>query len=116
MVRHRDVHLELLLLRDEAGARDLVERTLGPLAGDSEHALRLRETLLVWFRFGTLKAAAAELGYHEHTVRNRILRAEELLGPSVPDRALELQVAVRLANYLPNLGATLGVPGGAHDG
>lgn len=100
VVRHRDVQLELLLLQNEAGARDLVERVLGPLAAGNEAARRLRETLLVWFRVGTLKLAAAELGYHEHTIRNRVLKAQELLGPGVRERSLELQVAVRLADYL----------------
>lgn len=100
VVQYSDVQLELLLLQNEAGARDLVGRTLGPLADETETSRRLRETLAAWFRTGSLTQAAVELGYHKHTVRNRVLKAEEILGKVVSERSLELQFAVRLVDYL----------------
>lgn len=101
VVHHRDVGLEILLMRDPAQARQFVERELGPLALDSAEAARLRETLEASFRFGSHVAAAEHLQLHEHTVRNRLHKAEELLGHSMSERRTELQVAARLMRLLP---------------
>jgi DNA-binding PucR family transcriptional regulator len=48
------------------------------------------------FRFGSHVAAAEHLQLHEHTVRNRLHKAEELLGHPINERRTELQVAARL--------------------
>lgn len=101
VVHHRDVGLEILLMRDPKQARLFVERELGPLALDSLEADRLRETLEASFRFGSHVAAAEHLQLHEHTVRNRLHKAEELLGHSMSERRTELQVAARLMRLLP---------------
>ena len=47
------------------------------------------------------QAAARDLDVHRHTVRNRLARAETLLGVSVddPDTRAELWLALRLASY-----------------
>jgi hypothetical protein len=103
VVRHHDVGLEILLMRDPAQARRFVERELGPLALDTVEAARLRETLEVSFRFGSHVAAAEHLQLHEHTVRNRLRKAEELLGFRMGERRTELQVAARLMRLLPTL-------------
>lgn len=97
---HRDLQVELLVLQNDDDARDFVEQTLGPLAAETETSQRLRRTLQVWFRTGTFTETAAELRYHEHTVRNRVLKVEELLGHDLRDRSLELQLALRLVDYL----------------
>jgi hypothetical protein len=101
VVHHHDVGLEILLMRDPRQARLFVERELGPLALDSVEAARLRETLEASFRFGSHVAAAEHLQLHEHTVRNRLHKAEELLGHSMSERRTELQVAARLMRLLP---------------
>lgn len=101
VVHHRDVGLEILLMRDPQQARRFVERELGPLALNTADAARLRETLEASFRFGSHVAAAEHLQLHEHTVRNRLHKAEELLGHSMGERRTELQVAARLMRLLP---------------
>jgi DNA-binding PucR family transcriptional regulator len=103
VVRHQDVGLEILLMRDPVQARRFVERELGPLALDTVEAARLRETLEASFRFGSHVAAAEHLQLHEHTVRNRLHKAEELLGFRMGERRTELQVAARLMRLLPAL-------------
>jgi DNA-binding PucR family transcriptional regulator len=101
IVHHHDVGLEILLMRDPTSARSFVERELGQLAADSTEAGRLRETLEASFRFGSHVAAAEHLQLHEHTVRNRLHKAEELLGHPLSERRTELQVAARLMRLLP---------------
>jgi PucR C-terminal helix-turn-helix domain len=100
VVRHADVGLEILLLQNPALARAFVEKELGPLTRDTAEAARLRETLEASFRFGSHVAAAEQLGLHEHTVRNRLQKAEQLLGHSLQERRTELQVAARLVRLL----------------
>lgn len=101
VVHHNDVGLEILLMRDPQLARRFVERELGPLALDTVDSARLRETLEASFRFGSHVAAAEQLQLHEHTVRNRLHKAEELLGHPLSERRTELQVAARLMRLLP---------------
>jgi DNA-binding PucR family transcriptional regulator len=96
----RDVRLEALLLSDEARARTFLCAELGKLAGGGEAGARLRETLLTWLDTGSHVSAAAILGVHENTVRNRIRAAEELLGAPLLGRRTELQVALRLERVL----------------
>ncbi|HEX4109634.1 MAG TPA: helix-turn-helix domain-containing protein [Solirubrobacteraceae bacterium] len=97
---YRDVRLEALLLSDERRARRFVIEELGPLAAEEPRLARIRETLLVWLSTGTHVAAAALLGLHENTVRNRIRQAEELLPGVTTGRRTELQVALRLERVL----------------
>jgi DNA-binding PucR family transcriptional regulator len=100
VLEHADVALEILLLRDPDRARRFVRTELGPLAEDTPEAARLRETLEVSFRLGSHVGAAEQLQLHEHTVRNRLHRAEEHLGHPVSERRTELQVALRLQRLL----------------
>lgn len=110
VVHHGDVGLEILLMRDPGQARQFVERELGPLASDTVEAARLRETLEASFRFGSHVAAAEHLQLHEHTVRNRLHKAEELLGHTLNERRTELQVAARLIRLLPSIEETSATP------
>lgn len=100
VIAHRDVGLEVLLLGDRERARAFVERELGDLAAASNEGVRLRDTLEASLRLGSHVAAAAELGVHEHTVRNRLRRAEEVLGQPLTRRSTEVQVALRLIRLL----------------
>jgi sugar diacid utilization regulator len=95
-----DVRLEALLLGDEPRARQFVTDELGQLAGADALAQRLRETLLAWLSAGSHVGAAAMLGVHENTIRNRIRQAEDLLSGPLVNRRTELQVALRLERVL----------------
>ena len=100
VITYADAALEILLLQNDDLAHRFVDSELGPLAVDTSEAARLRETLEASFRFGSHVAAAEHLQLHEHTVRNRLHKAEELLGHSLQQRRIELQVAVRLIRLL----------------
>ncbi|MGA8210350.1 MAG: helix-turn-helix domain-containing protein [Nocardioidaceae bacterium] len=100
VLRHVDVSLEILLLRDPDRAREFVAAELGPLADATDQSARLRETLEASFRWGSHVTTAEHLHLHEHTVRNRLLKAGELLGRPLQVRRTELQVALRLARLL----------------
>jgi hypothetical protein len=96
----KDVRLEALLLSDEPRARSFLAEELGGLAAPDPTAVRLRETLLAWLATGSHVSAAAMLGVHENTVRNRIRSAEDILGTPLLPRRTELQVALRLERVL----------------
>lgn len=95
-----DVQLEALLLADRDRARAFVNSALGPLAGDDERSVKLRDTVAAWLETGSHVGTAALLEIHEHTVRNRLRQAEELLGATLPARRTELAVALRLHRVL----------------
>jgi sugar diacid utilization regulator len=97
---HPDVSLEILLMSDPRRARTFVRAELGELGADDEVAARLRETVEASHRFGSHVTTAAHLHLHEHTVRNRLQKAAELLGRPLTERRTELQVALRLARLL----------------
>jgi hypothetical protein len=100
VLEHRAVALEILLQRDPVRARSFLRTELGPLAEDTAEAARLRETLEASFRLGSHVATAEHLQLHEHTVRNRLHKAEEHLGHPLSERSTELQVALRLQRLL----------------
>ena len=74
---------------------------LGPVrAWDARRGTGLVETLEAWFATGGhLKDTAAALHLHPNTVTQRLDRVGELLGAGwrEPERALDLQLALRLA-------------------
>jgi DNA-binding PucR family transcriptional regulator len=113
VLQYRDVRLEALLLADEDSARRFVAEELGPLAGPDARLARIRETLLVSLSTGSHVGAAALLGIHENTVRNRIRQAEELLPGAMTGRRIEVQVALRLERVLRQEAAR---PNGRPDG
>lgn len=83
--------------------RDLsgyLSATLGPLlAYDAARGARLVETLDAYFAAGRSPSRARHaLHVHANTVHQRLDRISQLLGPDwqSPDRALELQLALRL--------------------
>lgn len=89
--------LELLVLLGCSGDVDLfVRRTLGELAGSSDHVQRLRETVNAFVRQGTsVDATARHLVVHRNTVRYRLQQAATMLAtpltPSSPEVALALR-------------------------
>ncbi|WP_375481087.1 PucR family transcriptional regulator [uncultured Jatrophihabitans sp.] len=96
VISYADVQLDLLLLQQPDAARRFVEETLGSLADDTHVSARLRETLAASFLYASHVQAAERLGLHEHTVRNRLQRAEQILGKPVSGRRVEIQAALRL--------------------
>lgn len=90
--------LELLLFDDAELVRELAERNLHGLEGQSPGSReRLTRTLESWLRNqGDTQAIAAELHIHRQTVRYRLARLRELFGPQLddPERRLELQLAL----------------------
>lgn len=77
-----------------------VRRVLGPVLDyDARRGTVLRQTLEQYFAAGTgLARAAAMLHVHVNTVAQRLERLGSLLGPGwqQPERALELQLALKL--------------------
>ena len=96
VLSYREVQLDILLRSDEDGGRFFVDAELGALAEDTAENARLRATLAARLATGSNVSAAAVLGLHEHTVRNHLRRAEELLGDAFRDRRLELHAALRI--------------------
>ncbi|MFE0425029.1 PucR family transcriptional regulator [Streptomyces sp. NPDC058953] len=88
----------LPLLGDEA-VRAFADGLLRPLyAHDATGRGDLVESLRAWLsRHGQWDAAAADLGVHRHTLRYRMRRVEEILGRSLddPDVRMELWLALK---------------------
>jgi DNA-binding PucR family transcriptional regulator len=92
-----DVRIEALALDNPQGARALVGSVLGTALELGLLTPRVRETLDAWLVTGSYVGAAALLGVHEQTVRQRLHRLEEALGRSLNGRRTELHVALRLS-------------------
>jgi hypothetical protein len=92
-----DVLIEMLGLGNTDGARELVGRVLGLAVEGDLLTGRTRETLEAWLVTGSYVGAAAMLGVHEQTVRQRLRRLEDALGRSLHNRRTELHVALRLS-------------------
>jgi GAF domain-containing protein len=90
----------LLIGSGRAGLDDYVRGVLGPVLDyDARRGTVLRETLEAYFGSGGSPARAAEgLHVHVNTVAQRLERLGSLLGADWqrPERALELQLALRL--------------------
>lgn len=99
VVKYTDVQLEILLLQNPKLAQEFVARELGPLSENTVEAAKLRATIDASFRFGSHVGAAEYLQLHEHSVRNRLQRAQDLLGP-LQERRTEIQVALRMWRLL----------------
>jgi DNA-binding PucR family transcriptional regulator len=89
-----------MLFEGRALAIRMAARRLGPLAALTEKAAgRMRETALAYIDHrGNAVAMAAALHLHPQTVRYRVKRLRELLGPQLddPGARFELEVALRM--------------------
>ena len=96
----RDLGFVGLLLAGRRDAESFVDATLGPvLAYDRSSTGNLRGTLDAYFAAGgSPTRAAGELHVHPNTIARRLERVSTLIGPDWqrPDRALEIQLALRL--------------------
>ncbi|QKV98100.1 helix-turn-helix domain-containing protein [Streptomyces sp. NA02950] len=90
-----------LLLSGNHDVEGFIESTVRPVIDyDRQHFTDLTRTLEVYFSAGTSPTQTAKMLYvHPNTVARRLRRISELLGPEwqQPDRALEIQVALRLS-------------------
>lgn len=101
VTRFEEVRLADLLSRDLPAARAFVAEELGGLAGTDERSETLREFLRVLLAAeGNATSAAAALGLHRNTARQRLARAEELRGRPVTQGGAELRAALVLADTL----------------
>ena len=89
-----------LLVGEGRDVRGFVDATLAPvLEYDAKRGTDLEDTLQAYFDAGSSPARAAEaLRVHVNTVTQRLDRVSRLLGKewSSPERALEVQLALRL--------------------
>ncbi|NED77778.1 PucR family transcriptional regulator, partial [Streptomyces sp. SID9944] len=89
-----------VLLGKDHDVDGFVTATLGPLLDyDAQRGTQLVHTLHAYFGCGgSLTRAKDELHVHINTVVQRLDRVQTLLGPdwNSPERALELQLALRL--------------------
>lgn len=93
--------LATLLAVDIAAAQDFVCRVLGGLAREDETHERHRTTLLTFLRHECSYTATADaMTMHKNSIRYRVAMAEKVLGHSVRERRLELEVALSLAERL----------------
>ncbi|MGW6984109.1 helix-turn-helix domain-containing protein [Streptomyces sp. NPDC054932] len=96
----RDLGFLGVLLGDQTDLGGYVRQTLGPvLAYDAKRGTDLTHTLRAYFDAGTSQSrAAAALHVHVNTVVQRLDRIAGLLGRDWqrPERALELQLALRI--------------------
>ncbi|MBO9521458.1 MAG: helix-turn-helix domain-containing protein [Nocardioidaceae bacterium] len=95
VTRYDDVEALVLVGTAPAAAERFVVRRLGDLAGTDETSTRLRATLEVLLRTGSVDAAARELVVHRNTVRYRVAQAEERLGRALDGDTAELALALR---------------------
>jgi hypothetical protein len=91
--------LELLLAEDPSLVDDLARLRLGPLDPLTPRSrARLEATLLAFLRHrGNGPRMATDLAVHPQTVRYRLARLRELLGPALddPEARFELEVVLR---------------------
>lgn len=97
-----DVAVAALLTDHAAELRSWVHRVLGGLAGDDNAATELRDTVRTFLRVnGSFTEAATRLYLHKNTVLYRVRKAEEMLGHSLADGRLDVEVALLACELLP---------------
>ncbi|TDP31945.1 helix-turn-helix domain-containing protein [Nocardia ignorata] len=95
VLAYADVALTGLLADDATRVQVWAGRVLGGLMGTDETAARLRETVRVFLDArGSYTDAAARLHVHKNTVHYRVRKAEEVLGHSLTEHRLDIEVAL----------------------
>lgn len=99
VVRFVDVAVEAAIVRDELSALSLRRRYLEPLESARDGGELARRTLRAYFAAErNVSATAAALGVDRRTVRNRLTTIEGLLGRPLNGSAVDMEVALRLAD------------------
>ena len=95
--RHDEVIPYLILAQNPVLAERFVRDSLGPLLDPSTRGReQMLETLEAYLAAGSIKAAAAELKLHRHTVLYRLDRLKQLLGPGLDEPAVRLRLHLAL--------------------
>ena len=96
-----EVRTAAMLASDLEATRRLVAKALGGLAGDTEGAERLRDTLLTFLtEKGSYTATAERVHLHKNTVKYRVDKAVEERGRPLDDERLELELALVACRWL----------------
>jgi DNA-binding PucR family transcriptional regulator len=104
VVGYRAADLTALMTADPVEAVRFTEAELGELLADSDAAARLRATVRAYLEENLSPARAARrLGIHQNTVVYRVKQTEELLGHTIEQRRLRLEVALRLSEMIDGL-------------
>jgi DNA-binding PucR family transcriptional regulator len=100
-VRYGDQGLLASVCRDRVLVESLQQLYIDPLSGGKDGGEILRETLRAYFEAGcNVSSAGAALEVHRQTVTSRLRAVEEMLGCSLADCSVELNLALRLAQFL----------------
>ena len=104
VVGYRGADLTALLTADPVEAVRFAEAELGELLAATDTAGRLRATVRVYLEENLSPARTARrLGIHQNTVVYRVKQTEELLGHTIEQRRLQLEVALRLSDMIDGL-------------
>ena len=98
LATYDEVQVVALVTQDEERARELVERTLGPLATAPPE---LRDTLRTYLREESNATRTARATFtHRNTVLNRLARATDLLPAPLEGRGLQVELALEVVRWL----------------
>jgi DNA-binding PucR family transcriptional regulator len=102
LTTYDDVEIAALMISGErATASDFVHHELGALAADTQAMRRLRDTLAIYLAEGhNARRAAERLFLHKNTILYRVDRAQSLLPNPIQLRQLEIQLALRLVDFI----------------
>ncbi|MGW5137751.1 PucR family transcriptional regulator [Nocardia beijingensis] len=90
-----------LMCSDLTATRAWISEILGALARDDDAAAQLRETARVFLETnGSFQTTAERLVLHRNTVQYRIRKAEAVLGHSLRERRLDVEVALLACRWL----------------
>lgn len=81
---------------------EFVQRAIGPLLEHDRHnSTELVDTLAVWLGTRNMAEAARQMHVHYNTLKNRLERVEDVIGPVLSDsaRALECEVAIYVERH-----------------
>lgn len=99
VIHYDDVDIEVLCSSAPELLRNFILDVLGPLAGNDIRTQNQRDTLAAFYEANSnYRATASTLGLHHKTVRYRLDQIEQLLGRSIEERRLSLELALRLAH------------------
>lgn len=99
-IDYSSVELLCLAMADLPALRRMVHREIGPICAGDKSLAAVRETVLAYLRNRmNVETTAERLFVHGNTVRNRLAKAEALLGHPLADRAAVVELALQYVAY-----------------